>query len=92
MTVTVTAAAVSKNFGAFQDAAVREPVIITKNGRPRTVLIAYEDYLRLMRRERRVELTTQLGDEDIAAVEKSEMDPGLDHLNAELLTDKNAAD
>ncbi|MGY5810147.1 type II toxin-antitoxin system Phd/YefM family antitoxin [Rhizobium sp. LEGMi198b] len=92
MTATVTAAAVSKNFGAFQDAAVREPVIITKNGRPRTVLIAYEDYLRLMRRERRVDLTTALGDADIIAVETSEMDPGLDHLNAELLTDKNAAD
>ncbi len=46
MTSTVTAAAVSKNFGAYQDAAVREPVIITKNGRPRTVLLAYEDYLR----------------------------------------------
>ncbi|ASY71515.1 Prevent host death protein, Phd antitoxin (plasmid) [Sinorhizobium fredii CCBAU 83666] len=27
MTSTVTAAAVSKNFGAYQDAAVREPVI-----------------------------------------------------------------
>ncbi|MBB5577850.1 MULTISPECIES: type II toxin-antitoxin system Phd/YefM family antitoxin [Rhizobium] len=92
MTATVTAAAVSKNFGAFQDAAVREPVIITKNGRPRTVLIAYEDYLRLMRRERRVDLTTELGDADIATVEASEMDLGLDHLNAELLTDKNAAD
>ncbi|OYX75622.1 MAG: prevent-host-death protein, partial [Bradyrhizobium sp. 35-63-5] len=37
----VTAAEVSKNFGAYQDAAVREPVVITKNGRPRTVLLAY---------------------------------------------------
>lgn len=92
MTSTVTAAAVSKNFGAYQDAAVREPVIITKNGRPRTVLIAYEDYLRLSRRDRRVEETAELSDDDIAAVEKSEMEPGLDHLNAELLTGKNAAD
>ncbi|MDK1494481.1 type II toxin-antitoxin system Phd/YefM family antitoxin [Sinorhizobium sp. 7-81] len=92
MTSTVTAAAVSKNFGAYQDAAVREPVIITKNGRPRTVLIAYEDYLRLSRRDRRVEATAELSDADLAAVEKSEMEPGLDHLNAELLTDKNAAD
>ncbi|MHC2543386.1 prevent-host-death family protein [Sinorhizobium meliloti] len=92
MTSTVTAAAVSKNFGAYQDAAVREPVIITKNGRPRTVLIAYEDYLRLSRRDRRVEGTAELSDDDIAAVEKSEMEPGLDHLNAELLTGKNAAD
>lgn len=92
MTSTVTAAAVSKNFGAYQDAAVREPVIITKNGRPRTVLIAYEDYVRLARRDRRVEATMSLSNDDIAAVEQSEMEPGFDHLNAELLTDKNAAD
>ena len=92
MTSTVTAAAVSKNFGAYQDAAVREPVIITKNGRPRTVLIAYEDYLRLSRRDRRVEATAELSDDDISAVEKSEMEPGFDHLNTELLTDKHAAD
>ncbi|MFC0804647.1 MULTISPECIES: type II toxin-antitoxin system Phd/YefM family antitoxin [Sinorhizobium] len=92
MTSTVTAAAVSKNFGAYQDAAVREPVIITKNGRPRTVLIAYEDYLRLSRRDRRVEATGNLSEADLAAVEQAEMEPGLDHLNAELLTDKNAAD
>ncbi|WP_457660351.1 type II toxin-antitoxin system Phd/YefM family antitoxin [Sinorhizobium medicae] len=92
MTSTVTAAAVSKNFGAYQDAAVREPVIITKNGRPRTVLIAYEDYLRLSRRDRRVEATADLSDDDLAAVEKSEMEPGFDHLNTQLLTDKHAAD
>ena len=69
MTSTVTAAAVSKNFGAYQDAAVREPVIITKNGRPRTVLLAYEDYLRLSRRDRRVEATADLSGDDLAAVE-----------------------
>jgi prevent-host-death family protein len=85
MTSTVTAAAVSKNFGAYQDAAVRDPVIITKNGRPRTVLIACEDYLRLPRRDRRVELTPALADDDLAAIEASEMDGDLSHLNAELL-------
>ena len=91
MTSTVTAAAVSKNFGAYQDAAVREPVIITKNGRPRTVLIAYEDYLRLARRDRRVEVPAMLGDDDLAAVEASDMEQGLDHLDRELVTSKNAA-
>jgi prevent-host-death family protein len=84
MTSTVTAATVSKSFGVYQDAAVRAPVIITKNGRPRTVLIAYEDYMRLASRDRRVELTSQLSAEEIAAVENSEMGPGFDHLNAEL--------
>ncbi|RWP40365.1 MAG: type II toxin-antitoxin system Phd/YefM family antitoxin [Mesorhizobium sp.] len=96
MTITVTAAAVSKNFGAYQDAAVRDPVIITKNGRPRTVLLAYEDFVRLSKRDRRVELTAELSADEIAAVEASEMDPGLDHLNEKLtgtksLTAKNAA-
>ena len=84
MTSTVTAAAISKNFGAYQDAAVRDPVIITKNGRPRTVLLAYEDYLRLMRRERRVELTGTLTEDDLAAIEATSMEAGLEHLDREL--------
>ncbi|MER9952595.1 type II toxin-antitoxin system Phd/YefM family antitoxin [Mesorhizobium sp. M0047] len=96
MTTTVTAAAVSKNFGAYQDAAVRDPVIITKNGRPRTVLLAYEDFVRLLKRDRRVELTAELSADEVAAVEASEMEPDLDHLNDELsgskgLTAKDAA-
>ncbi|MER8824024.1 type II toxin-antitoxin system Phd/YefM family antitoxin [Mesorhizobium sp. M0991] len=84
MSTTVTAAAVSKNFGAYQDAAVRDPVIITKNGRPRTVLLAYEDFVRLSKRDRRVDLTAELSADEIAAVEAVEMEPGLDHLNGEL--------
>ena len=84
MTATVTAADISKNFGAYQDAAVREPVIITKNGRPRTVLMAYEDFMRLSKRDRRVELTTRLSEAEIAAVERAQMEPGYEHLNAEL--------
>ncbi|ENT06510.1 type II toxin-antitoxin system Phd/YefM family antitoxin [Brucella sp. 63/311] len=84
MTSTVTAAAISKNFGAYQDAAVRDPVIITKNGRPRTVLLAYEDYLRLMRRERRVELTATLTEDDLAAVEAASVEASLEHLDREL--------
>ena len=43
-------------------------------------------------RDRRVELTTALDDDELAAVETSTMEPGLDHFNAELLMDKNAAD
>jgi prevent-host-death family protein len=79
MASTVTAAEVSKNFGAYQDAAVREPVVITKNGRPRTVLMAYEDFVRLSKRDRRVQRTTELSEDEIAAVERSEMTP--DHIS-----------
>lgn len=90
MSSTVTAAEVSKNFGAYQDAAVREPVIITKNGRPRTVLMAYEDFLRLSKRDRRVQRTAELNDAEIAAVEAAELTPDPDHLNAP--AGKHAAD
>jgi hypothetical protein len=44
------------------------------------------------RRDRHVEATAGLSDEDLAAIEQAEMVPGLNHLNAELLTGKNAAD
>ncbi|RNJ47882.1 type II toxin-antitoxin system Phd/YefM family antitoxin [Methylocystis hirsuta] len=84
MTATVTAAEVSKNFGAYQDAAVRDPVIITKNGRPRTVLMAYEDYVRLSKRDRWVERTVELSEADIQAVEQTRMAAGFEALNAEL--------
>ncbi|AZO25020.1 type II toxin-antitoxin system Phd/YefM family antitoxin [Mesorhizobium sp. M1E.F.Ca.ET.045.02.1.1] len=84
MTTTVTATADSKIFGAYQDAAVRDQVIITKNGRLRTVLLAYEEFVRLSKRDRRVELTAELSADQIAAVEASEMAPDLDHLNDEL--------
>jgi prevent-host-death family protein len=90
MTATATAAEVSKNFGAYQDAAVREPVIITKNGRPRTVLLAYEDFVRLSKRDRRVQRTADLSEDEIAAVENSEMTSDHAYLNAELAP--NAAD
>ncbi len=84
MVSTVTAATVFQEFWHLSGRCGARAVIITKNGRPRTVLIAYEDYVRLAARDRRVELTSQLSDADIAAVEGAEMEQGLDHLNAEL--------
>jgi prevent-host-death family protein len=75
MTFIVTAAEVSKNFGAFQDAAMRNPVVITKNGRPRTVLTACDDFMRLSKRDRRVQRTVDLSEAEIAAVEAAEMTP-----------------
>ena len=84
MSETVSAAEVSKHFGAWQDAAVRQPVIITKNGRPRTVLIGYEDFVRLSMPERLSQLTNELTDAEIAEVERTLMPAGFEYLNAEL--------
>lgn len=84
MTSTVTSAELSKNFGTYQDTALREPVIITKNGRPRTVLLGYDEFLRLSQRDRRVQMTVDLADTEISDIENSQMAPGLEHLNGEL--------
>lgn len=54
-------------------------------------MIAYEDYLRFTKRDRRVDLTTTLGDEELAAIEASQMGPGLEHLDSELIN-KHASD
>jgi hypothetical protein len=48
------------------------------------VLIAYEDFVRLSKGERRAELTSESCQPDSAAVEGAEMERGLDHLSAEM--------
>jgi prevent-host-death family protein len=60
-----------KNFGRYQDAALVEPVTVTRNGRERTVLLSVEEYQRLKRRDRQVMSIEDFTDEDIAAIRKS---------------------
>ena len=43
----VTATEFKNNVGAFSDAAMREPVIITSHNRDRLVLLSAEEYSRL---------------------------------------------
>ena len=69
---------------------MREPVIITKNGRPRIVLMAYEDFVRQSKRDRLVQRTVDLREGEITAIERTEMVPGHEHLNAEI--DPHVAD
>jgi prevent-host-death family protein len=49
----VPAAEVQKRFGYYQDEAIKGPVLISKNGRAKTVLLSCEEYARLKRRDRR---------------------------------------
>ncbi len=44
MTKTVPAAEAKTNFGALLDTVRREPVTISKNGRPVAVIMSIEDY------------------------------------------------
>lgn len=70
--VKVASAEFQKNIGKYQDLALTEPVLVTRNGRDRTVLISASEYDRLKRRDRRVMGLEDFTDEDIAAIERAE--------------------
>ena len=85
-TIRVFSTEFNKEIGRYQDAALSQPVIVTRNGRDRTVMISAEEYARLKRRDRQVFSTADMPEEFVEAVRKSEMDPRHNHLN-ELLKD-----
>lgn len=60
-----------KNFGRYQDAALTEPVTVTRNGRDRVVVLSVEEYQRLKRRDRQVMSLTDFTDADIVAIKAS---------------------
>jgi prevent-host-death family protein len=80
----VTSAEFQRNLGLYQDKALAEPVIITKNGRERLVLVSVEEYHRLKRRDRRALAVEDLSAEQLTALEKARMPEGHEHLDAEL--------
>ena len=83
-TVTLSASEFQDRVGEALDRSLSQPVLITKHGRPRNVVLSYDEYDRLRARDRRAVRAEDLTDEDIAALEASEMAPGYEHLDAEL--------
>ena len=81
-TVTLSASEFQDRVGEALDRSLSQPVLITKHGRPRNVVLSYDEYERLRARDRRAVRAEDLTDEDIAALEASEM--GYEHLDAEL--------
>lgn len=51
MTKTATSAELVRDFARVSDVALAEPVLVTKNGRPRHVLLSVAEYERLKRRD-----------------------------------------
>ena len=70
--IRVTSTEFGKEVGRYQDAALNQPVVVTRNGRDRTVMISAEEYQRLKRRDREVLGLDDFTDADIAAVERSQ--------------------
>jgi len=73
-----------KNYGTLADKALKEPVIITKNGRDRLVVLSAEEYARLKRRDRRVVRTGDLSEDEVAAIAKAEVPAEYGQLDEEL--------
>ena len=49
--VVTTAGNLVRQFSHYSDVALGQPVVVTRNGRPRNVLISVEEYERLKKRD-----------------------------------------
>jgi prevent-host-death family protein len=67
----VSAAEFQRYFGRYQDEALTQPVVITRNGRERLVMISVDEYRRLRRSDRQVLRAGELSDADLAALEET---------------------
>ena len=73
-----------KNYGTLADKALTEPVVITKNGRDRLVILSADEYARLKRRDRRVVRLEEFSDDEMARIAQAEVPAEDVHLDAEL--------
>lgn len=70
----VTSTEFQQNIGRYQDAAQREPVAITKNGRPHTVLMSAALFEMVMK-GRVARLVEELDDDTLRAIAGSSVEP-----------------
>ncbi len=68
----------------YQAAALREPVMVTREGHDVAVLISAEEFRRLQRRDRRVLSIEDFTEDEITAIEAAEFPEGHEHLDEEL--------
>ena len=68
----VTSTAFQQNVGRYQDAALRAPVTLTKNGRDHTVLVSAHLFETVLR-GRIARLVEDLDDETLAAIAVAEV-------------------
>lgn len=85
----VTSTEFKNAIGRFQDAAMSQPVEITKNGRTHTVLIS-ADYFELLTHGRIVRRIEDIDPETLRAISAAEVPAEYAHLDAELGLDASA--
>jgi prevent-host-death family protein len=69
-----------QNVGRYQDAALKEPVTITKNGRDHTVLVS-ADFFNAVLKGRVARRVEDLDEETIKAIASAEVPAKYNHLD-----------
>lgn len=82
----VTSREFQRNFGRFQDEALRSPLSITRNGRERLVLLSADEYERLKRRDRQALAVEDLSGAEIEAIREAEPPTEAARYDDELMT------
>jgi prevent-host-death family protein len=67
---TTTAGELVRQFAHYSDVALSHPVVVTRNGRPRSVLLSFEEYERLKRRDQRAFLASETPERFVASLEE----------------------
>ena len=73
MSITAAATEVQKNFGAFHDRALVEPIRVTKYGRETVYIVSAETFHALKQGQRQAIAASELTDAEIALVEAAEI-------------------
>jgi PHD/YefM family antitoxin component YafN of YafNO toxin-antitoxin module len=67
--LSVTAGDMVRQFSHYSDLSLAQPVVVTKNGRPRNVLISYDEFERLSRRDQQAFKAADTPDRFLAGIE-----------------------
>jgi len=73
MSDTVAASEVQKNFGAYHDRALREPVSITKYGRETVYMVSAKTFHEMKQAQRDVIASADLRDDEMALIDAAEI-------------------
>jgi prevent-host-death family protein len=84
MAATLTRSAFEAQVGDALDRALSQPVIVTKHGKPKNVVLSYDEYERLTVRDRRIIRLDDWSEAEIRALDSMAMEPGHEALNADL--------
>jgi len=68
--IVTTAGELVRQFSHYSDVALDQPVVVTKNGRPRNVLISIKEYDRLRRNDRMVFMAEDTPQEFVADMKR----------------------